>query len=93
MQLFLYMAFFLSTPNLRSQVYVIFLFQTKEQQAQVLNQSNKVFLYCAFLDYRWVCVHELDAACLNYSFKMQSQRDFYLDCCMFLRSSLKGFKS
>ncbi|XP_053181396.1 adhesion G-protein coupled receptor D1 [Scomber japonicus] len=24
---------------------------TKEQQDQVLNQSNKVFLYCAFLDY------------------------------------------
>uniref|UniRef100_A0A8C4IRP7 Adhesion G protein-coupled receptor D1 n=1 Tax=Dicentrarchus labrax TaxID=13489 RepID=A0A8C4IRP7_DICLA len=24
---------------------------TKEQQEQVLNQSNKVFLYCAFLDY------------------------------------------
>ncbi|XP_068594734.1 adhesion G-protein coupled receptor D1 [Brachionichthys hirsutus] len=24
---------------------------TKEQQAQVTNQSNKVFLYCAFLDY------------------------------------------
>uniref|UniRef100_A0A671TLR0 Adhesion G protein-coupled receptor D1 n=1 Tax=Sparus aurata TaxID=8175 RepID=A0A671TLR0_SPAAU len=24
---------------------------TKDQQAQVLNQSNKVFLYCAFLDY------------------------------------------
>lgn len=33
-----------------------FLFQTKEQQEQVLNQSNKVFLYCAFLDYRWVCL-------------------------------------
>uniref|UniRef100_A0A3B3TGI4 Adhesion G protein-coupled receptor D1 n=1 Tax=Poecilia latipinna TaxID=48699 RepID=A0A3B3TGI4_9TELE len=29
---------------------------TKEQQDQMLNQSNKVFLYCAFLDYRWVCV-------------------------------------
>ncbi|KAM4745441.1 adhesion G-protein coupled receptor D1 isoform 2-T2 [Anableps anableps] len=25
---------------------------TKEQQDQMLNQSNKVFLYCAFLDYR-----------------------------------------
>ncbi|XP_041856068.1 adhesion G-protein coupled receptor D1 isoform X2 [Melanotaenia boesemani] len=25
---------------------------SKEQQDQVLNQSNKVFLYCAFLDYR-----------------------------------------
>uniref|UniRef100_A0A3B5MAE9 Uncharacterized protein n=1 Tax=Xiphophorus couchianus TaxID=32473 RepID=A0A3B5MAE9_9TELE len=26
-------------------------FLTKEQQDQILNQSNKVFLYCAFLDY------------------------------------------
>ncbi|CAN9513485.1 unnamed protein product [Ophioblennius macclurei] len=26
---------------------------TKEQQDQVLNQSNKVFLYCAFLDYSY----------------------------------------
>lgn len=38
---------------------VFFLFQTKEQQEQVLNQSNKVFLYCAFLDYRWACLHEV----------------------------------
>lgn len=29
-----------------------FLFQTKEQQEQLLNQSNEVFLYCGFLDYR-----------------------------------------
>uniref|UniRef100_A0A671TNB2 Adhesion G protein-coupled receptor D1 n=1 Tax=Sparus aurata TaxID=8175 RepID=A0A671TNB2_SPAAU len=29
----------------------IVLTHTKDQQAQVLNQSNKVFLYCAFLDY------------------------------------------
>lgn len=27
-------------------------FQTKEQEDQLLNQSNKVFLYCGFLDYR-----------------------------------------
>lgn len=77
---------FLSPHNLRSQVYVTFLFQTKDQQAQVLNQSNKVFLYCAFLDYRWVCVYELYAACLNYSFKMRSQRDFILIvACSFAR--------
>lgn len=28
------------------------IFQTKEQQDQLLNQSNEVFLYCGFLDYR-----------------------------------------
>ena len=28
------------------------IFQSKEQQDQLLNQSNKVFLYCGFLDYR-----------------------------------------
>lgn len=32
--------------------FLNFLFQTKEQQDQLLNQSNEVFLYCGFLDYR-----------------------------------------
>uniref|UniRef100_A0A8D3DWM7 Adhesion G protein-coupled receptor D1 n=1 Tax=Scophthalmus maximus TaxID=52904 RepID=A0A8D3DWM7_SCOMX len=32
-------------------ISMFFFFQTEEQQDQAVNQSNKVFLYCAFLDY------------------------------------------
>lgn len=49
----------LHDKNGSSVFYFIFLSQTKEQQDQALNQSNKVFLYCAFLDYRWVSIHDL----------------------------------
>lgn len=64
--------YFTITYNYRSQFYFTFLFQTKEQQEQVLNQSNKVFLYCAFLDYRWMCQHDSDAACFSHSFRCRA---------------------